>query len=170
MPDQVFPAGHAPLLRVACPALVGDSCRQCLQVSVHEATLAQCSGFAQEDSDRAAYLYVVRPGLPSMRTCRRPSISGWPKSTCACYGRRMCSAPFSSWSASCSTHEIIAIAPIPLIHSWCITLAASLTLSSLAGPHSDSSVTGWRRLRGLRLAPVDSVASRVAPLSGQNLV
>ena len=30
-------------------------------------------------------------------------------------------------------------------------------------------VTGWRRLRGLPLAPVDSVASRVAPLSGQNL-
>ena len=32
------------------------------------------------------------------------------------------------------------------------------------------SVTGWRQLRGLPLAQVDSVASLLAPLSGQNLV
>jgi len=32
-----------------------------------------------------------------------------------------------------------------------------------------ASVTGWRRLRGLPLVLVDSVASLVASLSGQNL-
>ena len=31
-------------------------------------------------------------------------------------------------------------------------------------------VTGWRRKRGLPLAPVDSVASLVGPLGGQTLV
>ena len=38
------------------------------------------------------------------------------------------------------------------------------------GPTDRDSVTGWGRLRELLLAPVDSVASLVAPLSGQNLV
>ena len=45
-----------------------------------------------------------------------------------------------------------------------------IQLFALLSLYATGRVTGWRRWRGLPLAPIDSVASLVAPLSGQNLV